>query len=268
MNGKNELHLKSQQLKSQQLKSQQWNLLEMFNNRTYRRHNRKKGLVSFDITVKETNLNIQAQTDLTDIAIKAALNCRNYIETYIKLFPDFATSLVPLKHSDTAPEIIRNMIKAGELTGTGPMASVAGIVSEHTGQALLSHSKEVIVENGGDIFIKSNSETIFTIYAENTTFSMTYGIRVEKRDQPYGICTSSGTLGHSKSFGNADAVTVLSTSCSIADAAATSLANRIKTKKDIQKAIDAGKAIPEVQGIVIIKEENIGLWGDLKIVQL
>ncbi len=240
----------------------------MFNNRTYRKRHKKKGLTAFDITVNETNLNIQAQTDLTDIAVKAVLRCRNYIETYIKLYPEFATSLVPLKKSGTAPEIIKNMIKAGALTGTGPMASVAGIVAEYTGKALLPYSKEVIVENGGDIFIKSDTETIFTVYAENTPFSMTCGILVKKQDAPYGICTSSGTLGHSKSFGQADAASVLSESCSIADAAATALANMVKTAGDIQKAIDAGKNIPGVEGIVIIKGENIGLWGNLKIVKL
>ncbi len=240
----------------------------MFNNRTYRKHHNKKGLVAFDITVKETNLNIQAQTDLTDIAIKAVLRCRNYIETYIKLYPEFATSLVPLKESGTAPNIIEDMIKAGALTSTGPMASVAGVVAEYTGKALLPYSKEVVVENGGDIFIKSDTETIFTVYAENTPFSMTCGILVQKKNKPYGICTSSGTLGHSKSFGKADAVSVLSESCSIADAAATALANKIKIANDIQKTIDTGKNIPGVQGIVIIKEENIGLWGDLKLVKL
>ncbi|MCP4672791.1 MAG: UPF0280 family protein [Desulfobacula sp.] len=240
----------------------------MFNNRTYRRHHKKKGLVSFDITVKETNLNIQTQTDLTDTAIKAILRCRNYIETYIKLYPEFATSLLPLKESNTAPNIIQEMIKAGRLTGTGPMASVAGAVAEYTGKALLPFSSEVVVENGGDIFIKSDSKTIFTVYAENTPFSMTCGILVEKHNKPYGICTSSGTLGHSKSFGKADAVTVLSESCSIADAAATALANKVQKKDDIQKAINRGKAISKVDGIVIIMGESIGLWGNLKLVKL
>ncbi len=240
----------------------------MFNNRTYRSHHKKKGLVSFNITVKETNLNIQAQTDLTDIAIKAVLNCRNYIENYIKLYPEFATSLVPLKQSETAPKIIKKMIKAGKLTGTGPMASVAGIVAEQTGKALLPYSREIIVENGGDLFIKSDTETIFTVYAENTPFSMTCGILVGKQDTSYGICTSSGTLGHSKSFGKADAVSVLSESCSLSDAAATALANKVTKAGDIQKTIDIGRAIPGIKGIVIIKGENIGLWGNLKIVKL
>ena len=242
--------------------------MSMFYNRTYRSHHKKKGLVSFDISVKETNLNIQAQKDLTDIAVKSVLQCRNYIETYIKLYPEFETSLVPFKVSETAPAIIRNMIKAGRLTNTGPMASVAGIVAEFTGRALLPYSKEVIVENGGDLFIRSETETVLTVYAENTPFSMTCGILVAKQNTPYGICTSSGTLGHSKSFGKADAVTVMSESCPLADAAATALANRVTKPDDIQKTIDAGRAIPEVRGIVIIKGKDIGLWGDLKIVKL
>ncbi len=240
----------------------------MFENRTYRRQHRKKGLVSFDITVKETNLNIQAQTDLTDKAIKSVLNSRNYIETYIKLHPEFATSLVPIQDPNPAPKIIHDMITAGRLADVGPMAAVAGAVAEYTGMHLLNTSNEILVENGGDIFIKSDSETIFSIYAGKSPFSMTTGVLVEKRDKPFGMCTSSGTLGHSKSFGKADAATVLSDSCPLADATATKLGNMISKTEDIKDAINAGKAIPGIRGIVIIKGENIGLWGDLKLVKL
>ncbi|WP_457552316.1 UPF0280 family protein [Desulfobacula sp.] len=240
----------------------------MFENRTYRKQHQKKGLVSFDITVKETNLNIQAQTDLTDKAIKSVLTCRNAIENYIELFPEFAASLVPIKNRDPAPKIIQNMIDAARLAHVGPMAAVAGAVAEYTGISLLEHTREILVENGGDIFVKSDSETIFSIYAENTPFSMTMGIQIKKRNKPYGICTSSGTLGHSKSFGKADAATVLSESCPLADAAATALSNRVKKVSDIKDAIDMGKTIPGILGIVIIKGDNIGLWGDLKLVKI
>lgn len=240
----------------------------MFENRTYRKHHHKTGLTSFDITVKETNLNIQAETDLSEIAIKSVLTCRNQIESFIELYPQFASSFVPIQDPGPAALIIRNMIKAAKSASVGPMAAVAGAVAEHAGKSLLEYSREVIVENGGDIFIKSDSETIFTIYAENTPFSMTTGIRVKKRDKPFGMCTSSGTLGHSKSFGKADAVTVLSDSCPLADAVATALCNQVKKAEDIQSAIDQGKAIKGIQGIVILKGENIGLWGDLKLVRI
>ncbi|MCF8114614.1 MAG: UPF0280 family protein [Desulfotignum sp.] len=239
----------------------------MFENRTYRMLHHKKGLVSFNITVKETNLNIQAEKDLTDMAIASVIACRHHLETVINRFPEFAASLSPIKKPEPAmPKIISDMIAAAQLARVGPMAAVAGAVAEYTGTALMGCSGQVVVENGGDIFIKSESETIFSIYAGNSPFSMTTGIRVKKNDRPYGICTSSGTFGHSKSFGSADAATVLSDSCVLADAVATKLCNMVQHPADIENAIQAGKAVSGIRGIVIIKGDNIGLWGDLKLV--
>ena len=240
----------------------------MFENRTYRNQHRKKGLISFNVTVKETNLNIQAETDLANMALKSVLDCRNKIETYIRFHPEFATSLVPVKNLFPVPDIITDMLEAGRLAQVGPMAAVAGAVAEFTGTMLLGYTREVIVENGGDIFIKSDSDTVFSIYAKDSPFSMTTGIRIKKRNTPYGLCTSSGTFGHSKSFGRADAATILSDSCPLADAVATKLGNMVKTGNDIKGAIDTGKSIHGVQGIVIIIGENIGLWGDLTLVTL
>jgi hypothetical protein len=240
----------------------------MFENRTYRSRHHKKGLVSFDVTVKETNLNIQADTDLSDRAVKAVLECRNFIETFISLHPEFADSLVPITNTGPAPRIVQDMMDAARSANVGPMAAVAGAVAQYTGQYLLHYSGQVVVENGGDIFIGSDSETTLGFHAHNSPFPARLGIRVAKRDKPYGVCTSSGTLGHSKSFGTADAATVLAGSCPLADAVATALGNRIKTPADIPGAIEAGRAIPGVQGIVIIKAEKIGLWGDLRLVDL
>jgi uncharacterized protein len=240
----------------------------MFENRIYRSRHKKKGLVSFNITVKETNLNIQAETDLTDIALNAVLECRNKIETYIRYCPEFATSLVPVQTDIPASRIIRDMLEAGRLADVGPMASVAGAVAQFTGKALLKHSQEVIVENGGDVFIKTDSETISTIYADKSPLSMKFGIKFQKYDKAFGLCTSSGTIGHSRSFGKADSATILSDSCTLADAVATQVGNIVKTDKDIQTGLDFGKFIPGIRGIVIIIGENIGLWGDMELVRL
>jgi uncharacterized protein len=240
----------------------------MFENRTYRSNISKPGLTSFSVTVKETNLHIQADKDLKNQAVNAILQCRNYIEQYINQYPDFSTSLSPIESIGVVPDIISKMITAGKKSNVGPMAAVAGAVAEYTGLALLKESNEVIVENGGDIFIKSESETLFTIYANKSPLSMKTGILIAKRKNPYSMCTSSGTVGHSKSYGKADAVTILSDSACLADAAATSLGNMVQKPGDIEKVIDFGKKIKGVQGIVIILDKNIGLWGDLKIVKL
>ena len=60
----------------------------MFENRTYRRKHAKKGLVSFDITARETNLNIQADSDLSKLALKAVLEVRHSLESYIDHHPE------------------------------------------------------------------------------------------------------------------------------------------------------------------------------------
>ncbi len=240
----------------------------MFENRTYRSSIIKSGLTSFDITIKETNLHIQASHDLTKEAVNAVLKCRNYIEKYIAIYPDFATSLVPIKAVGIVPQIINSMIEAGFASKVGPMAAIAGAIAEYTGTALLEKTDEIIVENGGDIFIKKNTETLFTIFANKSPLSMKTGLLIAKREKPYALCTSSGTVGHSKSYGKADAVTILSDSAPLADAAATSLGNLIKKSEDIEKTIHNGKKINGILGIVIIKDKNIGLWGDLQIVKL
>ena len=242
----------------------------MFENRNHYRHaHKKKGLVSFNITVKETNLNIQADTDLTREAIQAALESRAQIEAWIERNPEFANSLSPLPLPDLAPPLIRQMLVAGQAAQVGPMAAIAGTVAQFVGQALLAHSHEVVVENGGDIFMHSRNDTTFAVYAgEDNPFTLKAGIKIPCRPSPFGLCTSSGTLGHSKSFGRADAVTVLADDCALADAAATGLANRIQTPSDINGVMEEGKAILGIQGLVMIMGKQIGLWGDLSLVPL
>ncbi|WDP86922.1 MAG: UPF0280 family protein [Desulfobacter sp.] len=241
----------------------------MFDNRkTYRRCHGKKGLTAFTITVKETNLNIQAQTNLTDTALRSILKYRQHIEAHIAQYPEFAQSLAPLKDPGPAPAIVNEMIHAGNIAGVGPMAGVAGAVAEFTGKDLLEFSPEVVVENGGDIFVKSDSEMVFTIYAGQSPLSMKTGILVAQRHTPFAMCTSSGTIGHSKSFGRADAACVLADSCALADAAATAIGNQVSSPKKIEAAIATGRTMEGVQGIAIIAGKQIGLWGDLKLVRI
>lgn len=241
----------------------------MFENRKiYRVCHQKQGLVAFNVTVKETNLNIQADKDRTEQATRAILAHRQYIENHIARFPQFADSLTPLPGPGIVPKIICEMTAAAKTAGVGPMAAVAGAVAQSVGKELLQWSPNVLVENGGDIFVKSDTETIFTIYAGSSPLSMKTGIKVARRPASFAMCTSSGSVGHSKSFGKADAVSVLAEDCALADAAATALCNQIQTPKDIGKAIDAGKAMAGVQGIIIIAGKQIGLWGALELVKL
>jgi ApbE superfamily uncharacterized protein (UPF0280 family) len=237
-------------------------------NRFYRNLLQQTGLVNFRVVVKETDLFIHAQTDLQPIARELVLQFRGYIEAYIQQYPAFGQTLKPWHLDGPAPQIIKDMSIASELSGVGPMASVAGAIAEHVGNDLLLHTEEVIVENGGDIFLRTKTPVTVGIYAGSSPLSLRVGLRMDCGDKPIAMCTSSGKIGHSLSLGNADAVCVASESCALADAVATSAGNRVHSKADIPKAIKFGKKIDGVIGLAVIVDDELGLWGELEIVPL
>jgi len=236
--------------------------------RTYRNLTGIDDLVPFNVIVQETDLQIYASRPLQRVTRDLILKYRSFIEKQIAAYPEFLKTLVPWPVDNFAPQIVGKMIDAGRKAGVGPMAAVAGAVAEFVGTDLLSYSDEVVVENGGDIFLKTNRLLTVGLYAAGSPLSLKMGLRVDSRDKPVAVCTSSGTVGHSLSFGKADAVCVVSGSCPVADAAATAVGNLVKGKKDIQEAIDFGEMIEGVTGIVVIIGENAGFWGDLEIVNL
>ncbi len=240
----------------------------MHENRTYRNIIKSEHLVAYKVVVKETDIHVQASKNLEDMTRELVFEYREYIEGYINRFPEFAQTLSPWVVTGPEPIIINDMAKAGAAADVGPMAAVAGAIAEHVGTNLLSHSNEVIVENGGDVFLKLDTPVTIGIYAGNSPLSYKLGLRIDTGNRPVSVCTSSGTIGHSLSLGKADAVCVISGSGALADAAATSIANRVTIKSDIQQAIDYGKNINGISGIAVIKEDKIGLWGEIEAVPL
>lgn len=236
--------------------------------RTYRNLIRQRHLTAFRTVVKETDLHVQANKRLSAETRESILSHRTTIESFIHQHPEFAYSLVPLTFRSPVPPIIADMLQAGMHAGVGPMAAVAGAVAARVGTDLLSYSPEVIVENGGDIFIQTHGPVTIGVFANKSVLNLRLGIEVVCSQGPVSVCTSSGTFGHSLSQGRADAVTVLSASCALADAAATGIGNRVQTKSDIDSALEFGKHIKGVKGLVIIKDDKAGIWGNMKIVRL
>jgi ApbE superfamily uncharacterized protein (UPF0280 family) len=157
------------------------------------------------------------------------------------------------------------MSESARKVGVGPMASVAGAIAEFVGNELLAFSPEIIIENGGDIFLKSLKKRLIGIYAGKSPLSGKIGLEINEQDTPLGVCSSSGTVGHSLSYGKADAVVVLSKSATLADAAATAIGNLIVEPSDIPRGIEFAKGIESLLGIIIIKDDKMGLWGKVKI---
>jgi ApbE superfamily uncharacterized protein (UPF0280 family) len=240
-----------------------------YQERFYRNRVYNKLLKEFNVTVRETDLFILSDADFSDVALTSVYKHRAYIESYIKYYPDFLTSLTPLKDDFFAPDIVRDMLKAANLANVGPMAAVAGAIADYVGRDILLESnlesKNVIVENGGDIFIKTEEQVTVGVFAGDSPLSYKVRIKIRPEQMPVGICTSSGTVGHSFSYGRADAVCILAKTAAIADAAATAIGNVVKQKKDIREALNRGRKIKEVSGILIIVGDQLGACGDIEL---
>lgn len=232
--------------------------------RRYRRQVASPDLVLFRVTMKETDLLVSAEKDLTAEVRAAVWKYRRQIEGYIGSDSRFKEALTPLEVDSLAPRIVREMAAAAKKAGVGPMAAVAGAVAEFAGRELLLLSPQIILENGGDIFMATGRERRISILTEQASLPQV-DLLVRPEKTPVGICTSSGKEGPSLSLGRADAVTVISPSALLADAAATAAGNLVQSKRDVQKALDFLRALPGVTGGVVLMEGEMGFWGEIEI---
>ena len=237
-----------------------------YEERTYRSIINKDNLTSYNVIIAESDLFISSDTNLADLAQKSLIKYRHSLETYIQNHAEFRTSLLPLPEDKFAPPIIREMLDKSKICGVGPMASVAGAVSEFVGYDLLDQTENLIIENGGDIFLKSKNKLTVSVYAGKSPLSYKVNLLIKPEETPMGICTSSATVGPSLSFGKADAVCVISKSATLADATASSIGNRVRSKKDIKAALNYGIEIPGVNGIIIIIGNDMGAIGEVEFV--
>ena len=235
-----------------------------YQNRYYRDWQGTGELVSFKVQVSESDLLIMAEKDLSAEAREALVKYRHQLESYIKVHPEFLATLKPYFVEPLVPPLIRDMALAGQKANVGPMAAVAGAIAEKVGAELLKYSREVIIENGGDIFIAGTKKRSVGIYGGKKIKDLAVEIGPEK--MPCGVCTSSGVMGHSLSFGKADSATVISGSASLADAAATAVCNMVQSAEDIEKALEYALGIEGVTGAVICKDKTVGIKGDVKLI--
>ena len=240
----------------------------IYQERAYRNYVKADNLTKFEIIEEETDLLILAEKNLYDKALALVLKYRSDIRHYVRDNPNFEKSYSPIRLKRGAPAIVKEMAWGAKRAKVGPMAAVAGTVAEFVGKDLLQHTDEIIVENGGDIFLKINQPRKVGIYAGKSKFSEKIAIEIEPREKPFSVCTSSGTVGHSFSFGKADAVVTIAGRASLADAAATAIGNVVNEITDIDKGLALAKKIKGLDGVLIIKDDQMGALGKIKIVPL
>lgn len=215
--------------------------------------------------ISETDLFILADSDLRDCACRSALRHRSQIEEYIRIHPEFRSSLVPVPEDKLAPVVVMDMLRAARTAGVGPMASVAGAIAEHVGKDLLRISSNVIIENGGDIFLSVKRDLSIGLFAGTSPLTGKIALNIAANETPLGVCTSSGTIGHSLSFGIADAVCIKSKSTALADAAATAVGNLIKKKSEVKKGLERAMAIDGVLGVLIVAGDTLAIKGSMEL---
>jgi len=231
--------------------------------RFYRKSMNAQDLVYFRVKLEQSDLFIGAKRKLIKESEKALKEARDAIKKEISKRPEFLTSYYPLLYTGGGSELIRSMYAASAACNVGPMAAVAGSVAQYVGQKLAKISSDVLVENGGDIFLKSTQKRQVAIYAGQS--SLSGKIALEMRPGTWGICTSAYTVGHSYSDGRCDAAVVVSKDCVLADAAATALGNSIKNERQLEGGVKKIMNIDGVLGALAVINEKIAAVGDISL---
>jgi ApbE superfamily uncharacterized protein (UPF0280 family) len=234
--------------------------------RFYRENMDAVGLVSFAVTIKESDLFVFAERDLAAEARSSLSAHRADLEGFIARQPRFRTSYRPYNVPGDSPPLVRLMAQAAAKAGVGPMAAVAGAIAQVVGEDLGSLSPEIIVENGGDIFMRSSRERRAGIFAGNSPLSGRFTVVIPPtQPQGLGICTSSASVGPSYSAGGADSALVIAENAALADAAASALGNRVKSADHIEEALATVSAIEGVVGCLVIIGDHLGVRGELEL---
>lgn len=230
---------------------------------------------SYEILYRETHLLVKTPADYSSKILKVLTYIRKPLEDYIKKNPEFLYSLKPIEPNKEMPKIVEKMCKVSKEVGVGPMSAVAGTIAELLGEEMLKWIRKekqrefLIIENGGDIFGYFDTPLTVGVYSgESSPFSGKVFIKISLIKQPIGICTSSGTVGHSLSFGKADSVTIISQSSSFSDSCATAVGNLVKSEKDLKEAIEFAKKFVKVLFVCITKGTKISFWSRTKDIEV
>ncbi|MRR21073.1 UPF0280 family protein [bacterium] len=240
--------------------------------RLYREAMGNKRWISFRSAFRETDLWVAIdrshyRREAERFTMDRIIFYRKVLEEHIALHPEFRDSLTPVIAPGGVHSMIEAMSEAARAAGTGPMSAVAGAVAEYVCRDLIKEfeADEVIIENGGDIFMKLTAPATVAVYAGNSPLSEKIALQPGPADSPLSLCCSSGTVGHSLSFGIADACMIACDDGALADAYATAFCNRVKSSEMVYEITEQALKVPEILSVVIISADKVGLGGSIEI---
>jgi len=190
------------------------------------------------LEIEETAATIAADRDFVGEAVNAIKAARGEIERQIRRDRFFLTTLEPYEPTRDCPRIIRRMCDASEAAGVGPMATVAGAIAQEAVEAMVSQGcTHCWVDNGGDIALRLDRPATLEVFSDPSSKNA-YAMVLEPTDDITGICTSSGRLGHSISFGDSDVALAIADDAVLADALATAIGNQVTNAASLELCFD------------------------------
>ncbi len=243
--------------------------------RQYRQqHAPRQGESSFQLVLGESDLRILVGKEADDIPVlrdkmrHTVEQLRADISSWALLYPEFRTSLAPLPLPKNAPEIVQRMYAGAQAAGVGPFAAVAGTLAHMLAMEHVSEVADIIIENGGDVYMYSTKERVVALLAQPQDAHAYLGLRFSAEQFPLALCASSATIGHSLSLGNGELAVVLAHEGALADAVATAMGNRLRDAASVQEALDYGQSVDGVRGLFVQCDDAMGVWGAMELVAL
>jgi ApbE superfamily uncharacterized protein (UPF0280 family) len=196
----------------------------------------------------------------TDLIREAADKSFTYLERIAGFRSELSRPFPDIKvepRDDLAMEMVNSVGIIGDHDLT-PMAAVAGTIADAVANWLFEQgATKVIVDNGGDVAVRlAEGETVTVgVRPQVTRRHISHVIYLDSGRSTWGV-TTSGVGGRSLTRGIASAVTVLSTKASVADAAATAIANTCFVKDDriIQLPAETIDPNSDLTGIYVTTE--------------
>ncbi len=214
---------------------------------------------------KETAATIEADEEYLSLAEEAMLKAREQVEAYIAKDPYFKATFDPYPVRSDMGEVVKHMCNAAQKADVGPMAAVAGAISQAAVTAMVEAGcKHCLVDNGGDIAMRTNRTVTVGLYAGECTPNY-LAIEVPATKRMLGICT---LLRHGRAVhipGQGDLATVISEDVALSDACATKLGNLI-TEDDLtlmDRSIREVLSIKGVKGALVMINGKLGMGGDV-----
>ncbi len=187
---------------------------------------------------------------LVDLAKEGARLATEVLQDLVRSLSLIKRKAYEIEMEETFPDAVRRMIEATkkmEEPDLTPLAAVAGAASDVVADFIIRQGgTKVIVDNGGDIAIRLRGDEVVKVGVKTDIHAMKAAYLIPV-DLPMGVggVATSGLGGRSFTKGIASAVTVLSENASLADAAATIIANFTDVKDPNIKRSLAERIYPD-----------------------